>query len=121
MVESSYRHPEAFTRTCCVTFSINYKTEYGQSVSLVGDHPKLGSWKDLSVGCMTWHEGNVWKLIVTGLDPNSHFQYKYVIIDTNKKTAIRWEEGRNRICDPAYLKDPADEISSASTFDEDSD
>lgn len=43
------------------------------------------------------------------------------MIDNNSKTAIRWEEGQNRICDPAYLKDPADEFSSGSTFDEDSD
>jgi alpha-amylase len=93
MVESSQRHPEfiAPKQTCSITFTINYKTEYGQAISIVGDHPKLGSWTDVTIGCMKWHTGDVWKLTVSGLDSASHFQYKYVLIDTNKKEAIRWE------------------------------
>jgi hypothetical protein len=93
MVESSQRHPEFIDpkQACSVTFTINYKTEYGQAISIVGDHPKLGSWKDLTIGCMKWHTGDIWKLTVSGLDSASHFQYKYVVIDTNKKEAIRWE------------------------------
>jgi hypothetical protein len=105
MVENSQRHPEfiAPIQSCSITFSINYKTEYGQAIAIVGDHPKLGSWKDFTVGCMKWHQGDLWKLTVSGLDLDSHFQYKYVVIDANKKQALRWEEGLNRICDPTYL------------------
>jgi hypothetical protein len=52
------------------------------------------------------------------LDFEEPFQYKDVIIDFNSKKPIRWEDGRNRICDPVYLKSSYEESESGSTFDE---
>jgi hypothetical protein len=83
---------------------LNFKTEFGKAIAIVGDIPQLGHWKDLSIGCMRWNEGNDWRLTVKGLPIGEPFQYKYVLIDHGSKQAIQWEDGFNRICDPAYLK-----------------
>lgn len=84
-----------------VTFTLNYKTDYGQIVALVGNHAKLGSWSDFK--WMKWNDGNLWKLTVD-VPENESVNYKYVIIDYVTKKALRWEEGINRICDPRFLR-----------------
>jgi Starch binding domain len=99
-----------------IAFSIHYKTEFGQSIAIVGETSQLGLWKDFKK--MTWHNGDVWRITLT-VDRDEPFQYKYVVVDKDRN-AVRWEEGLNRICDPEYLE-PVSEISSVSTFDEDSD
>jgi len=86
-----------------ITFTINYKTEFGQSISILGDHPKLGNWSDTKAASMKWHQGDQWKVTVRDLSKNEPFLYKYVVVDSNSKQVVRWEDGRNRICDPVYL------------------
>lgn len=67
---------------------------------------------------MKWQQGDWWT--VTIRDVQDAFQYKYVVIDQHSKKAVRWEEGLNRICDPAFLDDDS-EPSSASTFEDEND
>lgn len=66
MVEFSLRHPEHFEQKpkVAITFAIKYKTEFGQIVSIVGDHKKIGKWTDLSIGSMKWSEGDIWKVTI---------------------------------------------------------
>ena len=109
MVEFSLRHPKAFEsdrEKVDIIFTIQYKTEFGQTLAIVGDNKRVGNWSDLSVGSMKWHTGNLWKVTLKDLFVDEPFQYKYVVIDSKTKVAIRWEDGRNRICDPAYLSAP---------------
>lgn len=51
---------------------------------------------------MTWTEGNVW-VKTFECERSVPFEYKYVVVDYDSRQAKRWEQGRNRICDPEYL------------------
>ena len=105
-----------------ITFTINYKTEFGQVLSILGNHSKLGSWQDTKVASMKWHTGDNWKVTIHDLCRDEPLLYKYVIVDYNSKEVVRWEDGQNRICDPAYLNSNDDKnegASSSSTFDDD--
>jgi hypothetical protein len=73
-----------------VTFKVNYKTEFGECISLIGETEKTGNWKDFSKSMMKWTDGDWWELSLE-LDPREPFMYKYVVIDHASKTAIRWE------------------------------
>jgi 4-alpha-glucanotransferase len=98
------RRPEAFSKeTKDITFSLTYKTEFGQVLAIVGNHPKVGKWTDYNIGLMKWYTGDLWKVTIKDLVVDEPFEYKYVVIDFKTKEAIRWEQGRNRICDPSYL------------------
>lgn len=85
-----------------LTFRINYGTEPGQALSIVGDNEATGNWSDLSRGMMKWTQDNWW-VVTIEVDPSRSFMYKYVVIDYDSKSPLRWEEGRNRICDPEYI------------------
>ena len=51
---------------------------------------------------MKWTDGNWWvhEFEASESEP---FQYKYVLVDYDTKQPIRWEQGRNRICDPEFI------------------
>ena len=85
-----------------VTFKVNYKTQYGECLSLVGDTHQTGQWRDFSKNLMEWSDGDWWEISLD-VDLDGPFLYKYVVIDYTTRQAIRWEQGRNRICDPQYL------------------
>lgn len=44
------------------SFSINYWTQPGEVVCIVGSIPKLGSWNPHKAQKMNWNEGGVWTL-----------------------------------------------------------
>ena len=81
-----------------VTFSVPYKTEFGQSLVVVGDLESLGRWKSFKA-TMKWNEGHVWSHTASISEP--HFQYKYVVLKDGKPE--RWEQGPNRIGDMRLL------------------
>ena len=85
-----------------MTFKVNYKTEFGEALSIVGENAATGCWIDFSKGLMQWTEGDWWKVSLD-IDPRKHFMYKYVVVDHASRTAKRWESGRNRICDPEHI------------------
>ena len=45
-----------------VTFRIQYETNPGESLCIIGSSPELGSWKDFSKARLKWTEGHVWVL-----------------------------------------------------------
>ena len=90
-----------------VSFKVNYATEFGESLCIVGETEETGKWSNFERGQMQWTEGNWWKTTLE-VDPKVPFQYKYVVIDQARKTVKRWESGINRICDPEYLPRSAD-------------
>jgi hypothetical protein len=65
---------------------------------------------------MKWHAGDFWKVTIKDLSVDEPFEYKYVVLDFKTKAAIRWEQGRNRICDPSYLSEEACSKSDSSLF-----
>jgi hypothetical protein len=76
----------------------------GEVICMVGETERLGRWKDLMKGVMTWTEGHWWTLSFDA-DVTEPFCYKFVVVDHDSKTAKRWEQGPNRICDPEFLAD----------------
>ena len=45
-----------------VTFRMQYETNLGESLCIIGSSPELGSWKDFSKARLKWTEGHVWML-----------------------------------------------------------
>jgi len=43
-----------------VTFKVKFKTDFGQRLWLVGDHPQLGSWDCSNWIKMKWSQGDMW-------------------------------------------------------------
>ena len=85
-----------------LNFMVNYRTEYGECLALVGETPAIGQWKDFRPGMMRWTAGDWWQVELT-IDARLPFMYKYVVVDHSTMQAKRWEQGMNRICDPEYL------------------
>ncbi|MDR1950796.1 MAG: 4-alpha-glucanotransferase [Bacteroidales bacterium] len=62
-------------------FHINYKTEFGQVLKIVGNHVKLGK-NDLSKAPYMFHEGSGnWTLMITTAKITKPFTYRYVVVD----------------------------------------
>lgn len=52
--------PRAAAPSVRLSFSIPYRTEWGQDVALVGDKRELGEWDPRRGVSMRWQEGDVW-------------------------------------------------------------
>ena len=63
-----------------ITFKVNYKTEYGECLSMVGETEQTGCWKDFSAGMMKWTNDDWWTVTLS-VNPRIPFMYKYVVID----------------------------------------
>jgi hypothetical protein len=85
-----------------LTFRIPYKTEFGESLQVVGSIDELGAWKSYKVP-MKWMEGHVWVAENLLIQSSSFFTYKYVVMKDDK--AVKWEQGPNRVADLAILPD----------------
>lgn len=87
-----------------VTFSINYKTNFGQNLFIYGSTPELGNWKK-PVAKMKWNQGHLWKARVKFPHHLKFFEYKFVIAEGDK---ITWEAGHNRIFSKHKFEDDDD-------------
>jgi 4-alpha-glucanotransferase len=73
-----------------ITFHINYRTEFGQTLKIVGDHAKLGK-NDLSKAPYMFHEGNGnWSFSLDLPKTTKSFAYRYVVID--ERNGQNWSE-----------------------------
>ena len=54
---------------------MKYRTSYGQSVKIIGSHPKLGSWDVNKALVLSWTEGDRWVAAVE-LPAGSVYEYK---------------------------------------------
>ncbi|GLI63615.1 hypothetical protein VaNZ11_006626 [Volvox africanus] len=78
-----------------VSFKVEYKCSYGQSLTLVGDSAPLGNWSSKRGQRMHWSRGDVWTCNVM-LPAGSDIECKYVIVDDQGR-AQRWQEGSNMV------------------------
>jgi len=83
-----------------LTFKVHYKTDFGESLQVVGSIEELGAWKDYKCP-MTWSEGHIWVSETMSITSCSHFMYKYVVM--HQERAVKWERGPNRIADLMIL------------------
>ena len=76
-----------------VTFSVGYRTDWGQNMYLIGDLEVLGAWNVEKAVKMGWTEGHVWTATVA-LSSSTLYHYKYLVLGEDGFT--RWETGPNR-------------------------
>ena len=91
--------PESFVSFCQkfkVLFQVPYKTNFGESIAVVGSIEELGRWTKIRVN-LEWTEGHIWKLIQPLEVNQSTFTYKYALISDNK--IVKLESGIERIAD----------------------
>ncbi|KAG2483610.1 hypothetical protein HYH03_017552 [Edaphochlamys debaryana] len=79
-----------------VKFCLKYRTSYGQSVKIIGSHPKLGNWDINKALDLHWSEGDRW-LATIELPAGSVYEYKYVLVDHDGRQALAWQGGSNSV------------------------
>ena len=86
-------------------FIMNYKTDFGFSVVMIGSSDVLGKWSPDKAYKLTWTEGNNWKAILAGSRLGDEFEYKYAIQNTTTAKVQRWEGKENRKVSIGKLKE----------------
>jgi len=87
--------------TFSITFNLNFRCNYGNTIYVVGNTEALGNW-DANKGLkLNWSEGHFWSKKVMFVHDNTKLiEYKYVIGPTHpegQNMDRRWEEGPNRV------------------------
>eukprot|EP01133_Synstelium_polycarpum_P007563 gene7563-8849_t len=77
-----------------VTFTVNYNTQPGENLYIIGSHPHIGEWDHSKAKRMTWNIGNIWDVKI-GFPQECYVQYKYFVMNEHQKTN-RWEDIENR-------------------------
>ena len=81
-----------------IKFNIQYNTNFGEEVAILGSIPLLGFWKLEGKFKLKWNEGNIWTgEIDMNKDNMKYFEFKFVIIEKNNIKI--WESGNNNIFD----------------------
>lgn len=79
-----------------VRFRVNYQTNPGQNVLVVGNYKSLGGWQLQSGLHLSYTAGNNWEAEIRLTEvPNGVLEYKYVLVDEGTG-CVFWEAGSNR-------------------------
>jgi hypothetical protein len=81
---------------------IYFKTVPGESICVLGSIQELGAWKEI-VCHLKWTEGHIWVTEKPIITSQPYFTYKYMQLDDDKKTMVKWEAGIDRIVDLRLL------------------
>ena len=76
-------------------FQINYKTNFGEEIYILGNSPDFGNWKECKFK-LKWSEGNIWKGNYTMKKSTPDILYKFVNYFKNRDSK-KWEIRPNRI------------------------
>ena len=82
-------------------FQIQYETNQGENIYILGSDPIFGNWKDKKFK-LHWTDNHIWKNEITIPKNTKYIKYKFVCIDNDNNK--RWENGPNRILSTQYLK-----------------
>ena len=78
-------------------FSIEYYTEFGQTIHITGNIPELGSWDEAPAPSMHYVENGKWELeIFVEKDSIQSLEYKYLLRD-QRDNSLRPEWGNSRV------------------------
>ena len=61
--------------------SIQYETQIGEYLAVIGNCEELGNWTDFEKCKIRWTEGHNWVTENLVISSRSHFLYKYVIME----------------------------------------
>ena len=81
-------------RMARVTFNLQYRVEWGQSVRLIGSVPALGEWSLAQGIDMEWRAGDNWVAEVSLSAPRV-VEYKFVVVNAASKQPVHWMQGNN--------------------------
>ena len=70
--------------------SIEYETNLGQNLFVMGSIVELGNWNDF-VCKMTWTEGHIWVTDNLVVKSAPYFSYKYVVKGDDMNDEAIWE------------------------------
>ncbi|KAK6184091.1 hypothetical protein SNE40_006624 [Patella caerulea] len=81
---------------CNVEITTHYILNYNERIGIVGSGSGLGNWQaDAAIIAVKFSWG-YWTVRVE-LERGQRHEYKWVVIDKDSKTIIRWQEGENRV------------------------
>jgi len=87
---------DAYLEDCVlITFSMQYNTEYGESLRIAGDNPYFGCW-DISQAQIMNKTNGLWTLEVKLHELDIPLQYKYLVWNETLGREL-WEPNSNRI------------------------
>lgn len=78
-----------------ITFIINYRTNWGESVYITGNIPELGNGNELNALQLNLDGNEKWHLTIEVDDATPDFQYNYIIKHENGYTRKEWGAGHN--------------------------
>lgn len=100
-----------------ITFRVNFQTNFGEKIHLVGNTMKLGMWNPFNAPAMRWTAGNNWILPVTLPYHAVHqLEYKYVLANGDG-LPLRWEGGKENHRVQLQTNNPQREIGEWYQFD----
>jgi hypothetical protein len=87
-----------------VTFRVQIKVNFGETICVLGSIPELGKWKEFKYH-LQWTEGDVWESITPLVTHSFYFQYKYALLEEKGTKLINWEKGIDRLADMEIMPD----------------
>ena len=81
-----------------ILFSINYNSNYGEEVAILGSLSKLGFWQLSGALPLHWNNGNIWTGEINIDDEDwQKFEFKFIVVERGK--IKKWENGENNVID----------------------
>lgn len=78
-----------------LTFNINYRTNWGESVYIVGNIPELGNGNEVNALKLNLTGTEQWQIVVETLDSTPNFEYHYLIKNNDAVTRTEWGKSHN--------------------------
>ena len=94
--------PKLQGTTYALNLKIFFETVPGESLCVLGSIPELGSWKKIMCH-LKWTDGHIWVTEEPIMTSQPYFTYKYMMLDDEKATMVKWEAGIDRIVDLRLL------------------
>ena len=73
-----------------ITFSINYHTNWGESLYICGNIPELGEMNPLEAAGMHLSGPDTWELTIEGDSLPKTFRYGYIVKRENSEWRYEW-------------------------------
>ena len=87
---------QARKKTAKVKFQVQYRTEVGETLKVVGSSSELGAWDVASAPTLKWQSNDgIWSCDLS-LPCGQIYEYKYVICNDNG-VALQWQQGNNAL------------------------
>ena len=94
--------------------------ERTQSLALSGNIPELGNWNINKALIFSCEKFPLWSIKLDATKLSFPFEYKFLVIENENRSLVRWENGENRILNLPFLKEKETAIMSGLQFRENS-